>query len=98
MAEFYTVEELAEYLRLTKRTIYRLLKGGNIPAVKVGHKWRFNKEFIDEWLNPPKGGAKRRILVIDDVATSSATLDACATALLAVGSDNIYCLTVARAG
>ena len=66
MAEFYTVEELAEYLRLTKRTIYRLLKGGNIPAVKVGHKWRFNKELIDEWLKPPAGGAKRRILVIDD--------------------------------
>jgi len=66
MAEFYTVEELAEYLRLTKRTIYRLLKGGNIPAVKVGHKWRFNKELIDEWLKPPKGGAKRRILVIED--------------------------------
>ena len=66
MAEFYTVEELAGYLRLTKRTIYRLLKGGNIPSVKVGHKWRFNKEFIDEWLNPPKGGAKKRILVIDD--------------------------------
>ena len=42
--------------------------------------------------------SKHSILVIDDVATSSATLDACATALLAAGSYDIYCLTYARTG
>ena len=66
MAYLMNVEELAEHLRLTKRTIYRLLKKDNIPAVKVGHEWRFNKEAIDEWLQPETGAAKLRILVVDD--------------------------------
>ncbi|MCK4354257.1 MAG: helix-turn-helix domain-containing protein, partial [Dehalococcoidia bacterium] len=66
MAQLMTVEELAEYLRITKRTIYRLLKKGNIPAVKVGHKWRFDKETIDNWLHPKMESEKVRILVIDD--------------------------------
>jgi ComF family protein len=40
----------------------------------------------------------RRVLVIDDVATSSATLDACATALIKAGSEEVYALTLTRAG
>jgi ComF family protein len=40
---------------------------------------------------------KRRVLVIDDVATSSATLDACGSALHAVGADEVFGLTLARA-
>ena len=66
MAQLMTVEELAEYLRITKRTIYRLLKKRNIPAVKVGHKWRFDREAINDWLHPKMGSEKVRILVIDD--------------------------------
>ena len=66
MAQLMTVEELAEYLRITKRTIYRLLKRGKIPAVQVGHKWRFDKETIDNWLHPKMESEKARILVIDD--------------------------------
>jgi len=40
----------------------------------------------------------RRVLVIDDVATSSATLEACAAALIKAGSSKVYALTLARAG
>ncbi|MES0361301.1 MAG: hypothetical protein ABUK20_10325 [Anaerolineales bacterium] len=40
----------------------------------------------------------RRVLVIDDVATSSATLDACGAALTAVGASEVFGLTLARAG
>jgi len=66
MARLMNVEEMAEHLRLTKRTIYRLLKKGNIPAVKVGHKWRFDKDAIDKWLQPETERVKLRILVVDD--------------------------------
>ena len=66
MAKLMTVEELAEYLRFTKKTIYRLLKQGNIPAVKLGNKWRFDKNTIDEWLHKDMKGSKLYILVIDD--------------------------------
>ncbi len=42
--------------------------------------------------------SKRRILIVDDVATSSATLGACASALLNAEADEVYCLTLARTG
>ena len=61
-----TIEELGEHLRVTKRTIYRMLKQGTIPALKVGHKWRFDRETIDKWLQQQAKGARLRILVVDD--------------------------------
>ncbi len=66
MGKLLTVAELAEYLRLTKRTIYRLLERRAVPAVKVGHKWRFDEELIEKWLRPDMGGDKKCILIIDD--------------------------------
>ncbi len=66
MPELMTVEELGHYLRFTKKTIYRLLKQGSIPAVKIGNKWRFDKAAIDRWLHHNMEGARARILVVDD--------------------------------
>ena len=66
MAELMTVEEVARYLRVTEKTIYRLLKRGKIPATKVGHQWRFEKGAIDEWLHQNSVGTKATILVVDD--------------------------------
>jgi excisionase family DNA binding protein len=66
MTELMTVEEVADYLRVTKKTIYRLLSQGKIPATKVGHQWRFDKTSIDEWLQRSSVGTKVNILVVDD--------------------------------
>lgn len=66
MPQLMTVEELGKYLRFNKRTIYRLLKQGSIPAIKIGNKWRFPQDAIDTWLRDKMGGAKARILIIDD--------------------------------
>ena len=66
MPELMTVEELEQYLRFTRKTIYKLLKKGSIPATKIGNKWRFDKELIDKWLHHNMEGMKARILVIDD--------------------------------
>ncbi len=44
-----TVGELAEYLRVHRSTIYRLLKKGLLPAFKIGSDWRFNTEAIEQW-------------------------------------------------
>jgi len=66
MSELMTLPELAQYLRFTRKTIYGLLKQGNIPAIKIGRKWRFDKDVIDSWLHHNMKGAKARILVIDD--------------------------------
>jgi len=69
MAKLMNVEEVASYLLVGKKTIYRLLKRDEIPATKVGHQWRFNKSSIDEWLKqkPVKTGAN--ILIVDDEET-----------------------------
>lgn len=79
---FLTTEEVLEYLQVNLRTVYRLIKAGKIPAVRVGRQWRFRKRDIDVWLETqrpragrPGGGALRsatppagrpRILVVDD--------------------------------
>ena len=48
---FLTTEEVLEYLQVNLRTIYRLIKAGKIPAVRVGRQWRFRKRDIDTWLD-----------------------------------------------
>jgi len=78
---FLTTEEVLEYLQVNLRTVYRLIKAGKIPAVRVGRQWRFRKRDIDAWLETqrPRGGhaavaarpavpagARPRVLVVDD--------------------------------
>ncbi|MFC1930692.1 helix-turn-helix domain-containing protein [Chloroflexota bacterium] len=46
----FTVEDLSNYLRIPKSTIYKLVREGKIPAQKIGRHWRFRKEAIDRWL------------------------------------------------
>jgi excisionase family DNA binding protein len=65
MARLVTVEELAQYLRIHRRTVYRLLKRKDLPAVKVGHEWRFDLEVIDKWLDN-QNKTRFPILIIDD--------------------------------
>ena len=45
-----TIGEVADYLKVTERTIYRLAAAKQIPAFKVGGSWRFSKADIDEWI------------------------------------------------
>jgi excisionase family DNA binding protein len=57
---FLTTEEVLAYLQVNLRTVYRLIKAGKIPAVRVGRQWRFRKRDIDAWLDSQRarGGAK----------------------------------------
>src|SRR5207237_8321626 len=54
---FLTTEEVLEYLQVNLRTVYRLIKAGKIPAVRVGRQWRFRRRDIDAWLETqrPRG-------------------------------------------
>jgi excisionase family DNA binding protein len=45
-----TTAQVAEYLKVDKFTVYRLVTQKNIPAFKVGSQWRFKKTMIDAWL------------------------------------------------
>jgi len=48
--EIMTLKELAEYLKVAEKTIYRLVNENKIPAFKVGGSWRFKKQDIDLWI------------------------------------------------
>ena len=45
-----TIGEVADYLKVTERTIYRLAGAKQIPAFKVGGSWRFSLADIDVWI------------------------------------------------
>jgi excisionase family DNA binding protein len=64
--QFMTLKEVAEHLRVTEKTIHRLLDKNAIPATRVGHLWRFERESLNKWLQERTTGVKNRILVIDD--------------------------------
>jgi excisionase family DNA binding protein len=45
-----TIKEVAEYLSVHEKTIYRLVKSGELPALRVGGQWRFEKKVLDAWI------------------------------------------------
>ena len=45
-----TIEDLAAYLKVTRRTIYEWLRHNKIPAVKLVGQWRFKRDTIDDWI------------------------------------------------
>ncbi len=49
--EVLTIEELAAYLKISKSTLYKIVREGKIPSQKVGRHWRFRKKAIDHWLD-----------------------------------------------
>jgi len=54
MEKLMTLEEVADYLRLSNDTVYRMANTGTIPASKVGNQWRFRREDVDAWLEANK--------------------------------------------
>jgi len=46
-----TPKQLAEYLQLSPRTVYRMLERNELPGVRVGGQWRFRKSEVDYWLD-----------------------------------------------
>lgn len=50
MGKILTTKELAAYLKLTEVTIYKYANEGKIPGFKIGSRWRFDKEKIDDLL------------------------------------------------
>lgn len=46
----FTIVELSEYLKIPKSTLYKLVRSGALPCLKVGKHWRFHKDAIDAWL------------------------------------------------
>ncbi len=50
MKRLMDIEDLANYLKLQKQTIYNWLNQKKISGIKIGGVWRFDKQEIDKWL------------------------------------------------
>ena len=48
--KFLTVAEVAEIMRVSKMTVYRLVHSGELPAVRVGRSFRVNETAVNEYL------------------------------------------------
>ncbi len=51
--KWLTVEEIGNYLQVTKDTIYKWISHRDMPAHKVGKRWMFQRSEVDAWI---KGG------------------------------------------
>ena len=49
-SEIITIRELARYLKMTEKTLYRLAADGAVPGFKVGGAWRFRMTEVDRWI------------------------------------------------
>jgi excisionase family DNA binding protein len=48
--QFLTTDDVLGYLRVNARTVYRLIKAGEIPAVRIGRQWRIRRADLDDWI------------------------------------------------
>ena len=55
-----TIGDLAEYLKVSKSTLYKLCQDGKVPGQKVGRHWRFHRATIDNWLAKGRSASNRR--------------------------------------
>lgn len=57
-SDIFTIKEIAEYLKLTEKTAYRLAAEGKIPGFKVGGSWRFRQDEIEKLTKSKSLGKK----------------------------------------
>ena len=63
---YLTIDEVLVYLRVTSRTIYRLIRSGDLPAMRIGRQWRFRQRDLDTWLNRQRHGSPQSDLFAFD--------------------------------
>lgn len=55
------MDKLAEYLKISKSTLYKLAVDNKLPGQKIGKRWRFHKDAVDAWVkrgpNPQRKGS-----------------------------------------
>jgi excisionase family DNA binding protein len=65
LGELLTTKEIAGYLKLRPETVLRKVKEGEIPAIRVGGRFRFDTNEIDGWLRR-RSTSRRHVLIVDD--------------------------------
>lgn len=57
MTDLLTTKQVQTLLRVDRTTIYRMVEGGHLPAVRVGKQWRFARADVERWLQNGRHGA-----------------------------------------
>ena len=70
---FLTTDEVLAYLQVNLRTVYRLIKAGKLPAVRVGRQWRFRKGDLDAWLESQRARTTRSAQALSSSSPSAPT-------------------------
>ena len=60
-SELLNTAQVAGYLNIHEITVYKLIKQGEIPAFKIGGRWRFNKKILDDWMMMKMNGRKPKM-------------------------------------
>jgi excisionase family DNA binding protein len=55
-----TVRDVAGYLKVDEKTVYRLTKRGDLPGFKVAGAWRFRRSDLDSWIDSQKKAAQNK--------------------------------------
>ena len=50
LPDIMTISEVAQYLRISLSSLYKLAQDGKIPAQKVGKHWRFHRQTLIDWI------------------------------------------------
>jgi len=58
--KWLTIEQIADYLQVSREKIYRLCQKGKMPASKVGGQWRFDLKEVDAWVRQQRPKALKR--------------------------------------
>jgi len=66
--EIMMVQEVAEFLRVSERTVYDWATAGTIPCGKLGTTWRFRRSEIEKWVNQHLSGPSKKNVTFSPVA------------------------------
>ena len=72
MFDVMTLKQAADYLQITTSALYRMAREMRVPASKVGNRWRFQRQVLDQWLRDqalPSASPQPTLLVVDDDKT-----------------------------
>lgn len=58
--KWLTIEQIADYLQVSKEKMYKLCQRGKMPASKVGGQWRFDIKEVDSWVRQQRPRSKKR--------------------------------------
>jgi len=60
LGEILTVNEVAEYLKIPKKTVYKMVRSGDLPAFKAGKHWRVHRPELGKWIAMQSAQSRRQ--------------------------------------